>query len=142
VTNEAFNCNVVPAQIGPSLLASVPFTVAVAVAWDDVQPLTLTVTLYVPAAAIVAFGMVGFCRGGAKLFGPVQVYVAPVTVEANNCNVWPGQIGPLFEAVGGEGIGVILTNLLQVISQQLFLVTFKVKVNETKLPAFTETDDP
>jgi hypothetical protein len=38
----------------------------------DVQPPTVTVTLEVPVAAVVAPGIVGFCSAEAKPFGPVQ----------------------------------------------------------------------
>ena len=68
-------------QIGSGL------TVTLVDAGEDVQPLTVTVTLYVPDAAVVAFGIDGFCSDDVKLFGPVQLYVAPATVEAVNCSV-------------------------------------------------------
>jgi hypothetical protein len=38
----------------------------------EVQPLVVTVTLYVPAIAAVALVMAGFCTDEAKLFGPVH----------------------------------------------------------------------
>ena len=62
-------------------------TSAVVVADSDVQPPTVTVTLYVPLAAVVALVMLGFCRLEMKPFGPVQEYVAPPTVVAvrSNC---------------------------------------------------------
>ena len=44
------------------------------------QPLTVTVTEYVPASAVVAFARVGFCADEVKPFGPVHEYVAPLTV--------------------------------------------------------------
>jgi hypothetical protein len=34
-----------------------------------------------------------------KPLGPIQVYVAPATVETLNFNVLPALIGPLFDAV-------------------------------------------
>ena len=48
------------------------FTVAEVVPGALVQPLTVTVNVYVPLAAIVAFGIVGFCKAEVKPFGPVQ----------------------------------------------------------------------
>ena len=44
------------------------------------QPLTVMVSEYVPASPVVAFARVGFCSNEVKAFGPVQEYVAPVTV--------------------------------------------------------------
>ena len=38
----------------------------------EVQPLTVTVTEYVPASAVVAFVRVGFCSADVKPFGPVH----------------------------------------------------------------------
>ena len=38
-----------------------------------VQPLVVTVTLYVPAIAAVTLLMLGFCSDELKLFGPVQL---------------------------------------------------------------------
>jgi hypothetical protein len=38
-----------------------------------VHPLTVTVTLYVPLMAIVAFAIVGFCKVELNPFGPVQL---------------------------------------------------------------------
>jgi hypothetical protein len=38
----------------------------------DEHPLTVIVTEYVPASAVVAFERVGFCSDEAKLFGPVH----------------------------------------------------------------------
>ena len=49
------------------------FTTAVVVAAADVQPATVTVTLYVPDAARVAVGIDGFVNVLVKPFGPVQV---------------------------------------------------------------------
>ena len=48
-------------------------TVAAVEPAAEVQPLTLTVTLYVPEAAVVALVIDGFCSEETKLFGPVQL---------------------------------------------------------------------
>jgi len=68
---------VLPAQIGPLLLAvggvGIALTTAVVVADAEVQPLTVTVTLYVPDADVMAFGTDGFCRVDVNPFGPVQL---------------------------------------------------------------------
>ena len=102
------NVNVDPAQIGPLLdavgVAGIAFTVAVVDPAALVHPLTVIVTSYVPVAAVVAFVIVGFCKADVNPFGPVQLYVAPATVEVLNVNVDPAQIGPSFDAVGVAGI--------------------------------------
>ncbi len=48
-------------------------TTAVVVAAGETQLATVTVTLYVPAAASVAPGIAGFCSDEANPFGPVQL---------------------------------------------------------------------
>jgi hypothetical protein len=50
----------------------------------EVQPLTVIVTEYVPASAVVAFARVGFCSDDVKPPGPVHEYVAPETVGVDN----------------------------------------------------------
>ena len=61
-----------------------------------------------PEAAAVAFGIAGFCWFEMNPLGPVQLYVAPATVEAVKFSVAPAQIGPLFEAVGADGIALTI----------------------------------
>ncbi len=69
---------VTPAIEGVGRLLTVTNVVA-----DAIQPsLLVTVTLYVPAIAVVAAFLVGFCKAEAKLFGPVQLYVSPEPPEA------------------------------------------------------------
>ena len=59
--------------LGPAIGATGnAFTVAVVVPAALVQPFTVTVTEYVPVAAVVAAGMEGFCKADEKLFGPVH----------------------------------------------------------------------
>ena len=41
--------------------------------------------------------------------GPVQLYVAPVTVGVERLSVAPSHKGPLFVAVGVAGVGLITT---------------------------------
>jgi hypothetical protein len=80
------------------------FTVAVVEAELLVHPFTVTVTEYVPDAAVVAEVIDGFCNDDVKPLGPVHEYVPPVTFDAVRFNVEPAQTGPLFETVGAEGI--------------------------------------
>ena len=67
---------VCPEQIGPLLLAvgaaGMGLTTTVVGAGSEVHPLTVAVTLYVPAAARVVVGIVGFWVEEVKPFGPVQ----------------------------------------------------------------------
>ena len=58
---------------------------------------------------MVAPGIVGFCKADVNAFGPLQLYVAPVTVLENKLNVCPAQIGELAVAVGVVGIGFTTT---------------------------------
>lgn len=53
--------------------------------------------------------MVGFWEVDVKLFGPVQVYVAPVTVGVVRFKAEPRQTGELEETVGVVGIGFTVT---------------------------------
>jgi len=73
-----------PEQYGPPLVAAgvagVALTTTFVVPAAEVQPLTVIVTEYVPASAVVAFARVGFCNDDVKPFGPVHEYVAPETV--------------------------------------------------------------
>src|SRR3954449_9475505 len=67
---------VAPSQYGPPLdavgVAGGGLTTTGVVPAAEVQPLTVTVTEYVPASAVVAVARVGFCRAEVKPFGPVQ----------------------------------------------------------------------
>ncbi len=47
-----------------------------------------------------------------KPFGPVQLYVAPATVEAVRFSVDPSHNGPLLETVGTAGIAFTTTVVL------------------------------
>ena len=66
----------VPLIVG---VAGMGFTVTLVVPAAEVQPLTVMVTEYVPASAVVAFERGGFCKDEVKPFGPVHEYVAPAT---------------------------------------------------------------
>ena len=61
-------------------VAGVALTTTPVVPAAEVQPLTVMVTEYVPASAVVALARVGFCSAELKPFGPLHAYVAPVTV--------------------------------------------------------------
>src|SRR5579859_2931195 len=106
-TVEAVRFSVDPAQMGPLLPAvgaeGVGLTVAVVVPGADGQLATVATTEYVPEAAAVAPTIDGFCALEVNPLGPVQLYVAPATVEAVRFNVEPAQMGPLLPAVGVAG---------------------------------------
>src|SRR5438067_8349704 len=65
-----------PGQNGPPLpaagVAGSGLTTTLVVPAAEVQPLTATVTEYVPASAAAAFARVGFCCDEVKPFGPVH----------------------------------------------------------------------
>jgi len=104
---------VAPSQYGPVFdavgVAGVALTVTEVVPAAEVQPLTVTVTEYVPPSAVVAFERVGFWADDVKPFGPAHEYVAPETVGVDNEIVAPAQYGPVFDADGVDGIGLIVT---------------------------------
>ena len=77
----------------------------------EVQPLTVTVTLYTPLAAGVALAIVGFCCDELNPFGPVQLYVAPATVDAVRLSVEPAQISPSLPAIGAVGTGLTVMRI-------------------------------
>src|SRR5881394_2025631 len=104
---------VAPSQYGPPFdavgVAGVGLTMTPVVPAAEVQPLTVTVTEYVPASAVVAFARVGFCSAEVKPFGPVHAYVALATVGVERKIVCPAQYGPPFEAVGVAGVVLTTT---------------------------------
>jgi hypothetical protein len=108
-----FSWIVAPAQYGPPLVAvgvaGVALTTTFVVPAAEVQPLTVMVTEYVPASAVVAFERVGFCSEDVKPFGPVHAYVAPLTVGVFSWIVAPSQYGPPFVAVGVAGVALTTT---------------------------------
>jgi hypothetical protein len=76
VTAGVKSAIVAPSQYGPPFVAvgvaGVALTTTFVVPAAEVQPLTVIVTEYVPASAVVAFKRVGFCCAEVKLFGPVH----------------------------------------------------------------------
>src|SRR5437667_11017922 len=85
-----------PSQNGPPLPAVGVAGIAVltttfVVPAAEVQPLTVTVTEYVPASAAAAVARVGFCCDEVKPFGPVHAYVAPAIVGVESAMVAPAQ---------------------------------------------------
>ena len=114
---DAFRFNVVPVQTGELELAvgaeGTGLTVTLKLAPVLVHPLTVTVAVYVPAAAAVEEGMVGFCAVEENAFGPIQLYVAPATVEANKEIVVPAHTGELDDTVGFAGIGFTVTTVFE-----------------------------
>jgi hypothetical protein len=118
---------VAPSQYGPPFeavgVAGVGLTTTLVVPAAEVQPLTVTVTEYVPASAVVALARVGFCSAEVKPPGPVHAYVAPATVGVESEMVAPAQYGPPFEAVGVAGIGLTTTLVVPAADVQPLTVT-------------------
>jgi hypothetical protein len=77
-----------------------------------VQPLTVAVTLYTPELRIPALLITGLEPDELNPLGPVQLYTAPATDEADRFKLVPWQRGELFEATGDAGIGLIVTVVL------------------------------
>ena len=88
----------------------------------EVQPLTVTVTEYVPASAVVALARVGFCNEDVKPFGPVHEYVALATVGVKSWMVEPSQYGPPLVAVGVAGVVLTTTFVVPAAEVQPFTV--------------------
>jgi hypothetical protein len=98
-------------------------TVVVAVA---LQPLAfVTVTVYVPAAAVVTLLMLGFCRLELNEFGPDHAYDVPP--DEIKFNVLPTQTG-VFELAVGVGKVLITTVVVAVVLHPLAFVTVTVYV--------------
>src|SRR5204862_3957503 len=85
---------VAPSQYGPPLLAvgvaGVALTTTFVVPAAEGQPLTVTVTEYVPASAVVAFERGGVCCAEGEPVEPVYGEVAPLTngVESGSVAAW------------------------------------------------------
>jgi hypothetical protein len=117
-------------------VAGVAFTTTDVVPAAEVQLLTVMVTEYVPASAVVAFARVGFCREEVKPFGPVHEYVAPATVGVFSWIVAPSQYGPPFEAVGVAGVAFTTTDVVPAADVQLFTVMVTEYVPPSAVVAF------
>ncbi len=86
----------------------------------------MTVTVYVPVAAVVAFVSEGFCVVLANPFGPLHAYVAVpgVVVLAVRFKVFPLHTGPLLAAIGvAGGEGSTSVKGPTILEGQLFNVT-------------------
>ena len=79
------------------------FTTTVVVPARLVHPPTVTVKLYVPAIAAVAPVRVGFWVADVYPDGPVQAYVAPVTVGVVKVIAEPAHTGELLVGAGVDG---------------------------------------
>jgi len=102
----------------------------------EVQPLTVTVTEYVPLSAVVAFDFVGFCSVDVKPFGPVQAYVAPATVAVERAIVLPSQYGPPFVGAGVAAAVLTTTLVLPASDVQPLVVTMTEYVPASAAVAF------
>src|SRR5204863_6462639 len=118
---------VAPSQYGPPFeavgVAGVALTTTYVVPAAELQPLTVTVTEYVPASAVVALERVGFWSAEVKPFGPGHEYVAPATVGVESEMVAPSQYGPPLDAVGVAGAGLTTTFVVPAAEVQPLTVT-------------------
>lgn len=121
-----------PLQTGPLLVAEgvagVVFTTTVAVPAAEVHPPTVTVTLYVPAIAVVAFTLFGVRVPFVYEPGPVHAYVAPESVGVDNAMVDPVHTGDVAVAVGIAGVALIITVVVPAAEVQPLVVTVKLYV--------------
>ena len=90
-------------KIGKTGTFTTAFTVLL-----EAQELAVTVTVYTPAAVIVAAGIDGFCSVEEKPFGPVQLYVDPADAVEVKFRVLPEHIGTAPATV----LGIVLTTTL------------------------------
>src|SRR5438477_1868562 len=131
---------VAPAQYGPPLVAvgvaGAAFTTTFVVPAAEVQPLTVTVTEYVPASAVVTFARVGFWAEEVKPFGPVHAYAAPASSGVESEMVEPAQYGPPLPAVGADGIELTTTLVVPAGELQPLTVTTTEYVPASAVVAF------
>ena len=117
-------------------VAGIGLTTTEVVPAAEVQLLTVIVTEYVPASAVVAFARVGFCSAEVKPFGPVHAYVAPLTVGVESEIVAPAQYGPVFDAVGVAGVALTTTDVVPAAEVQPLTVTVTEYVPASAVAAF------
>ena len=95
-------------------MIGIGFITTVVVAIGLVQPLTVTVTEYVPAIAAVAPAMLGSSNAETNALGPVQEYVPPTIVLDVKLIVVPAQTGELLPAVNAAGVGFTITDVVPI----------------------------
>jgi len=101
--------SVVPLQTGLLLEAVAVgsgFTVTGVVALAEHPFGFVTVTVYVPLAAVVTLGMLGFCADEVNEFGPDHVYDVMLLGPEDRFSVLPAQTGLLLDAVA---VGKVFT---------------------------------
>jgi len=96
-----------------------------------VHPLTVALTWYSPALAIVTFEIELFCVVAVNALGPVQAYVAPGMADADKFKLLPVHNAPLFVAAGGLGVALIFTDVDAFALEHPLTVT-----NALYIPAF------
>jgi hypothetical protein len=90
----------------------------------------------VPDIATVAFVRDGFCTEEAKLFGPVQLYVAPATAGVERLIVLPVHTGELLDAAGVAGVAFTTTAVVPIAEVHPFAVTVTLYVPLMAVVAF------
>lgn len=90
------------------------FTVTLVVAVLLMHPnAEVVVTEYVPAFTDEALLITGFCVAEEKLFGPFQLYVAPVELAVSEISL-PIHTGELLPATGAAGVGFMVIEIVSV----------------------------
>jgi hypothetical protein len=87
-------------------------------------------------AAVVALVIEGVRDDDVKPFGPVQLYVAPVMIDAMRLRVEPAQIGLLLVAVGADGIELTVTLVVPGVLVQVPTVAVTEYVPDAAVVAF------
>jgi hypothetical protein len=82
------------------------------------QPFTVTVTVYVPDAAVVGVAIEGLDVNAVKLLGPFQEYVAPGTEGVERLSVDPAHTGLLLLAAGAAACGMTTTVVVPAAEEQ------------------------
>jgi hypothetical protein len=118
------------------VIVGVVFTETTVVPTALVHPFVVIVKLYVPAIAVVAPVLVGFCAEDENEEGPVQLYVAPATAEVDKLIVFVAQTGELLEAVGIPGVELTTTAVIPAPLVQPFVVTITLYVPAIAVVAF------
>src|SRR5436190_1120458 len=104
-------------------VAGIGLTVTFVVPAAEAQPLTVTVTEYVPSSPVVASGYVGFGCAAVKASGPGHAYLVLATVGVKSRIVAPSEYGPLLVVVGVAGVALTMTFVVPAAEVQPFTVT-------------------
>lgn len=86
--------------------AGVVLMLTVVVSGSDEQESTTAITIYAPDMEDWVLVIEGFCVADVNPEGPVQLYVALLTLLAVRYKMFPVHNGPLLDAAGVAGVGL------------------------------------